>query len=65
MTDIPPPHADGGPPDRPPEGSEPPPGAPEPRRGLPTGSIVALVIVALILLLFGTCVTLISQSVHG
>jgi len=26
---------------------------------------VALVIVALILLLFGTCVTLISQSVHG
>jgi hypothetical protein len=65
LTDIPPPHADGGPPDRPPEGSEPPPGAPEPRRGLRTGSIVALVIVALILLIYGTCVTVISPSVHG
>jgi hypothetical protein len=64
LTDIPP-HADGGPPDRPPESTKPPPGAPEPRRGLRTGTIVALVIVALILLLFGTCVTLVSQSVPG
>jgi hypothetical protein len=64
LTDIPP-VADGGPPDRPPESTKPPPGAPEPRRGLPTGAMVALVIVALILLLYGTCVTVLSQSVHG
>jgi hypothetical protein len=62
LPDIPPPHADGGPPDRPPEGSEPPPGAPAPRKGLPTGSIVALVIVAVILLVYGICVTVVSQS---
>ncbi len=60
-----PPHADGGPPDRPPEGTEPTPEAPEPRKGLPTGAMVALVIVAVILVLYGTCVTVLSPSVHG
>ena len=53
------------PPYRPPEGGEPPPGVPEPRRGLRTGSIVALVIVAVILLVYGICVTVVSQSVPG
>jgi hypothetical protein len=64
LTDIPP-DADGGLPHWPSGSSEPPPGAAEPRRGLRAGTIVALVIVALILLLFGTCVTLVSQSVPG
>ena len=65
MTDIPPRMLTAARRDRPPEGSEPPPGAPAPRRGLRTGSIVALVIVALILLLYGTCVTVVSQSAPG
>jgi len=62
LPDIPPPHADGGLPHWPSGSSEPPPGAPAPRRGLPTGAMVALVIVAVILLVYGICVTVISQS---
>ena len=62
MPDVQPPHADGGPPNGPPEGSEPPPRAPVPRRGLSTGWIVVLVIVAVILLALGICVAVVNQS---
>jgi len=58
-----PPQADGSPPDRPPEGSE-PPGPPAPRRGLSTGQIVALVIVAVALLAYGTCVAIVNSRGH-
>ena len=57
VPDIPPPPADGGSPDQPPEGTQPPPGAPAPRRGLSNNWIAALVIVAFILVAFGICVT--------
>ena len=59
LTDEPPPQSGNGPPDQPPEGNEPRPGGPAPRKGLSTVWIVALVIVALILLAFGICVTVV------
>lgn len=54
-----------GPPDQPPGGSEPPPGGPAARKGLSTGWIVALVIIAVILVGFGTCVAIVSSSGFG
>ncbi len=64
MTDEPPPQP-GGPADQSPEASEPPPEGPAPSKGLSTGCLVALIIVAVILLLFGICVAVVSTSGFG
>lgn len=63
--DLPQPGPSGQPPsDQPPSGSEPPAG-PAARKGLNTGCIVALVIVAVILVAFGTCLAIVNSSGFG